>query len=210
MRDTLRKWLPRNKSLAADLCLSGDYMSTSEYLKANIILDSILLKYNLSLQQEDDIENIQNLYSLLSYKSIFTLNSTDLFEITEIANGIGHSASLARGLLGLYDVFYSPTYYVPGEITPRTFHKNEKTFIFSSDVSVYPNPAYRSFTIDNSISESFPISIILSDYTGKILLEKQLNKGKFEISIEQYPPGLMHIQIVTNHCVVYTGSFIKI
>jgi hypothetical protein len=61
-------------------------------------------------------------------------------------------------------------------------------------VKVYPNPTKELIFITHPSSNSF--KVLISDLTGKVLLQKQVGKQE-PINIESYPTGTYLINVIT-------------
>ena len=137
-RDTLRKWYHRSNSIAGDLYLAGDFMSTGEYSSAINTLDSIPVWHQLTTQQLNDITKVKFIYNTLSTKSIYNLASTDKDSLRLFSEGPGAASAIARSILMVVDTVYLPRYYIPGEINPRSDQTSQESYIKNSNV--FPNP----------------------------------------------------------------------
>jgi hypothetical protein len=124
-----------------------------------------------------DIARVGRIYDILSARSIYSLTSSDIDSLNLFAQEYGASYSLARSILPLLDTVFTPRYYVPGEITPRSseFNKVAKSKIV--EALVYPNPAFSSFFVE--IPSDFPVmtDFELIDLNGKTLIQSKLRHG---------------------------------
>jgi hypothetical protein len=80
-----------------------------------------------------------------------------------------------------------------------------------SNALVYPNPAKRSLTVDlqNALTENS--NLVISDLSGRILLQKQVPGGinNINLQVDQVPAGRYFIRI-SNHNEVINRSFVII
>lgn len=67
----------------------------------------------------------------------------------------------------------------------------------NSNLSLYPNPSNGQFTIGGIAASRARISI--SDMSGRIMMEKQLNvsAGMMEINIDSFSPGVYQVSVIT-------------
>ncbi len=75
--------------------------------------------------------------------------------------------------------------------------RTSTTEIIDKDISIYPNPASESFTIDFRKSTSHPVQVLLLDVFGKILGNYRIPYDILEISVNTLPPGIYLIHVET-------------
>lgn len=76
----------------------------------------------------------------------------------------------------------------------------------SSQIQIHPNPA--SDFINVSLGAYQNCSIVLSDYTGRILLAENVKQNNYQIDINNIIQGLYYLQFYSNHKLVSTKKLI--
>ncbi len=74
-------------------------------------------------------------------------------------------------------------------------------------VSVYPNPVRDSWYISNK--ESKKLEIIITDITGRTILEKQSSSVLIQYDLGHYPPGMYLYRITSNGGILLQGKLLK-
>ncbi len=211
IRDTLRSWYSRMDAIAGDLMLAGDFFEDGNEIQAFQTLDSISSKYNLDSNQVIDIGRVRDIYTILSSRSYLALTAADINTLTLYSNGNGASYSLSRGVLALLDTFFTPRYYVPGEILPRTIDENDFPVINSNEIKVYPNPVGDILMVDiqNSIIEKAEMKLYSID--GRLINTYFLNSGTNSINLAPTRVGVNGVclyHITTNDGIIKQGKLI--
>ena len=75
-------------------------------------------------------------------------------------------------------------------------------------ISVYPNPAATTLTIDLNGYAPGMRYLGIYDMTGKTLFETQTDLNKVLLNVEDYPAGFYFIKVKSNS-LNYTGKFLK-
>lgn len=91
--------------------------------------------------------------------------------------------------------------FIEGSYTPNSVEEVK----VEDDFSVYPNPASQFIVLDIPISVE-PTRIYITDITGKVVLEADINKLKIDIS--KLAPGAKIINIETRH-LTFSKTIIK-
>lgn len=74
-------------------------------------------------------------------------------------------------------------------------------------VSVYPNPVRDSWYISNK--ESKKLEIIITDITGRTILQKQASSTLIQTDMSHYPPGMYLYRITSNRGILLQGKLLK-
>ena len=74
---------------------------------------------------------------------------------------------------------------------------------------VYPNPATITVSIELPGSHPEPKTIVVTNISGKKLLEMKTNKILITIPVEDYPAGMYFVSVISSNS-VWTGKFCKI
>lgn len=82
-----------------------------------------------------------------------------------------------------------------------------RTVEVNADVNLYPIPTQDILKIDNPRENV--ISLQLTDITGKILLQQNLEKGHSEISLLSLSPGIFLYRITDNKGYLQKGKLVR-
>jgi hypothetical protein len=185
-RDTLRKWYRRYGGVTGELLLAGDYFDAGLSTPAGNTIDSISIRHTLGSDQVLDIVRVGRIYDILSARTVYSLTSTDIDSLNVFAQAYGASYSLARSILPLIDTVYTPRYYIPGELTPRSTSEGNKIISAKTNIRVYPNPVFHSIFVDLPEEYTQPATFELFDVTGYSAAQFQLNYGLNNLDLSQY------------------------
>jgi hypothetical protein len=207
-RDTLRAWYGRSESISGDLLLAGDYYDEGEYVNMWDVLDAIPVRYSLATDQVMDLVRLDTIYSIITTGSITSLSSTEMDTLMLYADGYGSSSALARSILSQLDTFFTPRYYIPGDILPRSVKSPDTTVI---KIPVYPNPAENTLFID--LPSRYGDEVLLKFYNilGSIIFTWPLHASHNQIELgfqSHIPPGLMVYTISRNNQIISYGKLI--
>jgi hypothetical protein len=118
--------------------LAWDFLTLCEFTELENTLDNIPIRFHLSNEEEFDLTRVKNVYGILEARSIFGLNSSDLDSLRLYSESIGQSSSLSRSILALVDTIYTPTYFIPEEINPRSSFNKTNGAILEGDIELFP------------------------------------------------------------------------
>lgn len=76
---------------------------------------------------------------------------------------------------------------------------------YTSNITVYPNPSQGVFTVLGIGIER----IVISDITGRILLEKAISTNRFEFDLSEYPKAMYLLKMETNYGVQTKKVFVE-
>ena len=184
-RDSLRAWYIRSQSIAGELLQAGDFFGAGDNSHGNKTLDSIPAHFNLTTDQLIDLRRIKYVYGILAARSPFTLTSTDIDSLHLFSKGIGASSTLSRSTLALNDTIFTPRYYIPGEITPRSAERVVLADIVSQKIPVYPNPTSDILYIDLSDIRGQNMTVEFMTLDGKLQGKSTLNPGLNKVNIKE-------------------------
>ncbi len=156
--DTMRIWYQRMKSISGYLMLSGDYLQMQEFSDAADIIDSIYTHFVLNADQITDIGRVERLTEILSARMPDAYTSADIDTLRLYASGFGGSFSLARSALSLLDSLFTPRYYIPNEIEPRS--------VASSSSSIFSLPFKKIALSPNPVSAILNIEVLEPEFRG--------------------------------------------
>ena len=182
--DSLMLWYGNLYSPHGEVLRANFYASKGDFTTAGQILSLIPNFYELSPMWEDVLDDIQDIYTILSSRSIENLTGTDLDDLEEISTHPGQASAMARGILSSQGYHFEPEYYLPEEeefVRPGP----PASFVPSSpDLQAYPNPANEVLTIE--VPETlFPGSVLfeLLDATGRVILSDKLFSGTNKVEL---------------------------
>lgn len=183
-QDSLRAWYLRSQSIAGDLLLAGDFFGAGDHTHGNKTLDSIPSHFDLTSDQVIDLRRIKYVYGVLTTKSPFDLNATEIDSLHLFSKGVGASSALSRSALSLIDTIYSPRYYIPGEVTPRSSTKEISNFNLGNWIPVYPNPTSDLLYIDLSEVKGDNFTMEFLSMDGRSHGMTILNRGLNEVILQ--------------------------
>lgn len=184
-QDSLRAWYLRSQSIAGELLLAGDFFGTADPTHGNKTLDSIPAHFDLTSDQLTDLRRIKFVYGILATKSPFELNATEIDSLHLFSQGIGTSSTLSRSALALIDTIYSPRYYIPGDITPRSTINAFREDTIRQEIPIYPNPTSDLLYIDLRGIEGQNISIEFLTLDGKSQGVTPLHQDLNKVALQQ-------------------------
>lgn len=212
-RDSLRKWYRRHAGVTGELLLAGDYFDAGLTTLASNTIDSIPIRFTLGDDQELDIARVGRVYDIISARSIYSLTSTDIDSLNLFANEFGASYSLARSILTLLDTVFTPRYYMPGELTPRSSESEDVKNGEISQAIAYPNPTFSSFYVE--VPSDYPLitDFELINLDGQKVLQAKLVHGinKIEVGGQQkVASGIFLYRIFSESKMMTSGKILKL
>ena len=208
-QDSLRAWYLRSQSIAGDLLVAGDFFGAADNTHGNKTLDSIPAHFDLTSDQLTDLRRIKYVYGILATKSPFNLNTTDIDSLHLFSKGIGTSSTLSRSALALIDTIFSPRYYIPGEVTPRSFEKMIRDDGNKQEIPVYPNPTSDILYIDLSEIEGQAITVEFLTLDGQSQGVAILNPGLNKVIMQHVigdQSGMLIYKIVADTRTIGLGK----
>lgn len=79
-----------------------DYAAAGNFTAATQVLNAISSKYDLTGEQEDDLDDIASIFSILSARGVDALTQGDIDDLLDLTERPGHASSMARGILWLH------------------------------------------------------------------------------------------------------------
>ncbi|HOZ29527.1 MAG TPA: T9SS type A sorting domain-containing protein [Bacteroidales bacterium] len=165
------------------LLLSEYIASTGEYKEASNILENILVHFDLSRYEYEEITSLISYYDaypgiLKRCKGdILNLDSKSIGLLKEFAHNDDMSGYKARALLlaNGEGCFVFPVYEPGIIVSPRSAKINNEPHSLESYMSIYPNPAKEYINVEYKLAEQKgTLQIVITDLTGKIILEQEL------------------------------------
>jgi len=81
--------------------------------------------------------------------------------------------------------------------------------VLQSELSIYPNPTNNYIIIQgNKLNANSGMYVNIFDVNGKLLVQRESNKSKLQISMTSLASGIYHVQVTQNSC-SYTAKIIK-
>ncbi|MEP6645902.1 MAG: T9SS type A sorting domain-containing protein [Saprospiraceae bacterium] len=204
-RDTLREWYLRSGSIAGELLLAGDFFGSADPTNGNKTLDSIPVHFDLTSDQLIDLRRIKYVYSILSSKSVFSMSAGDIDSLRLFSNWIGASSILSRSTLSLIDTIYTPRYYVPDDINPRSSKSSIHKTVAQKTIKVYPNPVKDELFVDLGESKGTVMKIEFYDIDGRTLGKGSLTNGLNRFDLDEFTPDLHGILL---YKIVFDGQIV--
>ena len=209
----LQQWYLAINTLQSYYYLIEIYIEQNNYQDAEKILQSIPSKFYL---RDDELQEYQNYVDLFylkekvyfAGKNLSKLSNDEISELSVIATKTeGLSAGIAKNILCFYYniCFEDRELELPDEkIHPcendmSTIHTN------NSKINVFPNPFDNTISI-NSINSG---NIIITDISGKIILQKNISIGSTKIDSSLWQKGIYIVTVITNNNIT-TNKVIKL
>lgn len=135
--DTIIHWLDRIDLLGADLMIAERLADAGLITDAKDKLDDILIGYDLTTEEEDDILELKDIYDLPEYNNPDSISSININGLRSLIFHGPLTSGVARTILGIKGEFYDLPYFFVGDtILPRK-SKVENNY---KDIKLYPNP----------------------------------------------------------------------
>lgn len=212
--DTLRAWYARIGSIACDILLAGSFCGSGTFTHVNKTIDSIPSRFDLEADQVVDLRRLKYAYGILSARSVFSLTSTDYDSLTLFSEGIGASSNLARSILAVNDSIYSPRYYIPGEISPRSVVHKKDPRTYEPKISVFPNPVCDALYVEVPKEMGSNLELIIFDLSGKVISTFKIHNGTNYIDlsnkVRSMSNGFYLYQIKSETSILANGKLIYI
>lgn len=192
--------------------LATMYAQAGEFTDANNELDNILNNFTLTTEEENQIEDIRDMFDIMETladynndweNDITTTQKEWLEDLT--TSGDGYMRYWARYFLAKYEDAEFPTevVYLGGSSKPgRETGVGE---LEHTGISISPNPATNTVSIrtrEIGIAE-------ISDMYGRRLLSAELQQGDNTVSIAQLPAGVYMVRISSEGKVTGSGKLVK-
>ncbi len=185
--DTIIHWLDRIDLLGADLMIAERLADAGLITDAKDKLDDILIGYDLTTEEEDDILELKDIYDLPKYNNPDSISSININGLRSLIFHGPLTSGVARTILGIKGEFYDLPYFFVGDtILPRK-SKVENNY---KDIKLYPNPTSGVVTLIVE-KENEHSTIWIYDMFGNQLLRQKLNIGKNLINIDKSNTGIV-------------------
>ena len=80
----------------------------------------------------------------------------------------------------------------------------------SSGINIFPNPAKTLVTVNLDVSMfAEPIDFLLSDLSGRIILNEKINQQSHTVDLKELAKGLYIVSLVKNNLVLFKGKIAK-
>lgn len=209
-KDTLRAWNGRVDAVVGQLSLAKDYLLTGNYTSADQVIDNIIANYPLTTYQEVDMNRVIRIISILSARSIYALTTSDIDTLELYSAGSGESYVIARSILSSIGYTFTPIYYVPGEINPRSIVSKSSGTSHHDDLILYPNPTSDELNILSNQWNEELITYSICDMNGKQLISADYFASNKKIHINlgtSLTPGVYILKVTDASGRKYTSRF---
>lgn len=214
--DNLRTWFERNDKFKSRFDIADSYMTQGDFRGSVLYLRSLIKKGDISIEQQNDIENYIVINNLLG--SVLEDNRTwdqmtpvEKIQLNQIANSTESKMSQkkARGIL---KYFYGYT-FVDDKIKIRNeqyINPRDNESDISNKINVYPNPSKGEFVIGfvNNSEEIGVRKITVLSLTGETIFERKYDDmiQNARIKLEHNVPGLYIYKVLDDNGEEYTGK----
>ena len=206
--DSTRFWINNMNSYGADVQVALQYATGGNSSAAYTKTQQIASKYSITSSEElNDLAAVNQMIGILDSYSPYYLNESRVQQIKLIADAnLGYSSSIARNIMELYDVHYSPTYRFP-EGQERSNQSNESSY--KGAVKVYPNPASKEVFFEISGSEiSSQITVKIFDMSGQIVYNRLIDAGKTSFDASNMSCGVYFYEVFQENKYIQSGKFL--
>ncbi len=199
----LQQWYVTIGTLDSYYCLVELYFQQGDLANAENVLNTIPYLFPLD---DDELVEYQNYVSLYNLKENLYITGRNFSEITDnefaqlsgiAKNTDGYSAGIAKNILSFYyNIFFDDRELeLPHENIKQCDYdiENEKTK--DTKINVFPNPFDNSITI-TSINAG---KIIVSDLTGRIILQEKISSGVTKLDSSSWRSEMYIVTIITEN-----------
>ena len=199
----LQQWHITIGTLKSYYCLVELYFQQGDLVNAENMLNTIPYLFSLD---DDELVEYQNYVSLYNLKENLYITGRNFSEITDnefaqlssiAKNTDGYSAGIAKNILSFhYNMFFDDRELeLPHENIKLCDYdiENEKTK--DTKINVFPNPFDNSITI-TSINAG---NIIISDLTGRIILQEKISSGVTKLDSSSWNSEMYIVTIITDN-----------
>ena len=199
----LQQWYSTIGTLKSYYCLVELFFQQGDLVNAENVLNTIPYLFSLD---DDELVEYQNYVSLYNLKENLYITGRNFSEITDnefaqlssiAKNTDGYSAGIAKNILSFhYNMFFDDRELeLPHENIKLCDYdiENEKTK--DTKINVFPNPFDNSITI-TSINAG---NIIISDLTGRIILQEKISSGVTKLDSSSWNSEMYIVTIITDN-----------
>ncbi|MCB0595641.1 MAG: T9SS type A sorting domain-containing protein [Lewinellaceae bacterium] len=184
-RDSALLWLSHKGSLHSLYLKADIQLQTGQDEAAENTLSSIPEAFLLTEKQQQEYDNKQALFKLLSDQAdIFKMDSLAVAELSNIAQSGGLAGQQARNLLDYaYEGEWEPDHSLPTAREERTAVGSTTRHRPQSSIRAFPNPAKATVTFEFTILAGEEASVRLVNAMGRAVAEIPLSP---RVGIEEW------------------------
>ncbi len=216
-QDTLLVWIDNMDCIASELWASALLFAHGDTTSALQLLDNLPNEYDLSSDEQTDLQSYHSIASILEGKSFYELDGATLASISNFDQSGGNAGGWAQNILTMYGAHYPPSYLFSdgiGErsVTENVEEKNESRRA-ESNLTVLPNPAsnFVQFHLDSPVEREGAM-LVIRDLRGKEVKFFELNEGDASVTwhTSQNPGGIYFYQLMMKRKSQQSGKIILI
>lgn len=211
--DTLRTWIANMGSIEGDLWLADERLGIGNSSTAITLLNAAITKYQLTGDEQTDIDNYKAIVSILSGKPFYSLDEATLQSVKGYLEASGYAEGWAKSIVTLYGEHFPAEYVKEGQGGERSSEgdnvrkgANQPEFVVAK-----PNPA-RDF-VDFSISlpvDAVDVSIRIFDVNGRqVEAQNGLSPiDSFTWSTDGYSAGVYFYHLIADGKILHSGKIV--
>ena len=184
-----------------------------EYLKTNQIAEALnsINAINISDLGEPETELRNKMLDYLQFHSVLInegrniaeLSNSEIAELEVLAEGNDLVASCSRSILIANGILeYNEPILLPNEMFKSTKVARNNSFVNSSQLNIYPNPASQWITVEYDLQLIGNTSAVLNiiDATGRVVKSMELrgNKNSVIVDLTNLQKGIYFCNIVSS------------
>ena len=170
------------------------------------------------------VSGIDSIFDGFDFRLRFKLSSADTtfwpgygyFEHVSWIEGIGSTGGnffslgpyFERGGT-LYEFTHNGIIYYQDSIGSCNLSLNYSEFSNQSTISIFPNPVLDKLYIDIDNYFSERVSILVTDLSGRLIFNRQLQKGKNECNLENLASGIYIYKLCEGKSIIDSGKLLK-
>lgn len=178
--DTLRTWIGNLGSPEGDLWLANEHLKAGNSAAGIGVLNSMSSKYQLTGDQQTDIEDYRAIFNILTGHSVYSLDINTLESVFDYLDAKGYAGAWAKNIASLYGKHFPPYYIKEGQgvqlIQERLLHSAATQEEF---VKVFPNPAKELVNFALNLPQGSAVAHIrIYDLNGRLIKQQSELEAK--------------------------------
>lgn len=211
--DTLQTWIRNLGSIEGDLWLAQEQLAGSHSASATSLLNAAITRYQLTDEEQTDIERCKSMVNIFAGKSVYALDETSLQSISQYLNAGGSAEGWARSIATFYGKHFPAEYIKDGQGGERSAEPETEINqrITLQAFTARPNPAkdYVEFVISLPDSTA-DVSILIFDLNGKqaIASHNLSPVGSFVWNTADHRAGIYFYHIIADGKIQKRGKIV--
>jgi len=179
-------WLSQINTYEGDIMLALEYASDKNFNQCEILLNTIVDKWDLDYSDTQDFLSIVDIYNIIKYDGWSNLSQNNIDNLMEIYNlNFGYSSEWASMILNANGIKNPISYNLP----IRSDRKLTDNLGAENRFDIHPNPATSFFKLSFNDDQLQQITLTISDLKGNTMLTKIIENNVI-IGVSELPIGV--------------------